>query len=300
MFEKSPECFKTFRIIFVTTNFWRLATSLQKEQFMVFLAAAVSFQQFLQNTTSYCDAPSSPLLECSNLSMMEGGQFPLQDFSISRWDDGERERGQKCDFLLGAQQAEAGAGFKWSSTMQKSLPAAQQSSRGPQQQPISRWSMRVGRCWPKLSSPDARMQAFGRKGRDNPRMISSRARLLRPICTPPPPTPLLFSPVLVSTLHCPLPTPIHLNSMMSHDEPRDAKICEWNITQVSYIQICFEEEDLFSHKSWQVIIYSRYNHIWQPICPHFFSAHFSDHILQLCTPYPPPPSQQPHNRESWL
>ena len=125
VFEKSPECFKTFRIIFVTTNFWRLATSLQKEQFMVFLAAAVSFQQFLQNTTSYCDAPSSPLLECSNLSMMEGGQFPLQDFSISRWDDGER--GQKCDFLLGAQQAEAGAGFKWSSTMQqKSLPAEQQ------------------------------------------------------------------------------------------------------------------------------------------------------------------------------
>ena len=289
MFEKSPECFKTFRIIFVTTNFWRLATSLQKEQFMVFLAAAVSFQQFLQNTTSYCDAPSSPLLECSNLSMMEGGQFPLQDFSISRWDDwGE---GKSVTSYWGHSRQRRGQG---------SSGRARCSRRGPQQQPISRWSMRVGRRWPKLSSPDARMQAFGRKGRDNPRMISSRARLLRPICTPPPPTPLLFSPVLVSTLHCPLPTPIHLNSMMSHDEPRDAKICEWNITQVSYIQICFEEEDLFSHKSWQVIIYSRYSHIWQPICPHFFSAHFSDHILQLCTPYPPPPSQQPHNRESWL
>ena len=202
MFEKSPECFKTFRIIFVTTNFWRLATSLQKEQFMVFLAAAVSFQQFLQNTTSYCDAPSSPLLECSNLSMMEGGQFPLQDFSISRWDyGGERA---KVWLPIGGTAGRGGGRVQVvEHDAEEKTPSRAAEQQRPQQQPISRWSMRVGRCWPKLSSPDARMQAFGRKGRDYLRMISSRARLLRPICPSPPPLTLTSA-----SFHSPL-SPTH-------------------------------------------------------------------------------------------
>ena len=43
---------------------------------------------------------------------------------------------------------------------------------------------------------------------------------------------------------------------------------------------------------WQVIIYCRYSQIWQECCK-FFNAHFSDHILPLCTPYPPPPANSP-------
>ena len=138
---------------------------------MVFPAAsAVSFQQFPQNTTSYCDASSS-LLECSNLPLMEReGDNSRCKISQSR-DETGTGGGQKCDFLLGAQQAEAGAGFKWSSTMQS--PSSNQSR-------LSGDEVCAADPSPKLSSPDAHMQAFGRKRRDYPRMIS-RADLLQTI-----------------------------------------------------------------------------------------------------------------------
>ena len=175
---------------------------------MVFLAAAaVSFQQFQQNTTSYCDASSS-LLECSNLPLMEReGDNSRCKISQSRDETGGCGGGQKCDFLLGAQQAETGAGFKWSSTMQS--PSSNQSR-------LSGDEVCAADPSPKLSSPDAHMQAFGRKRRDYPRMIS---RLLRPICTP--------LTLTNASFHSPLsPThPIHPNRALSH-EPREAKICE--------------------------------------------------------------------------
>ena len=88
--------------------------------------------------------------------MMEGRQFPLQDFSIAR-----------CGFLY---HPEMGSGKSVTSYWGHSRVGGQGSSggarlgEGAQQLPISRWSMYVA-SWnhgrPKLSSPDASMQAFG-------------------------------------------------------------------------------------------------------------------------------------------
>ena len=90
-----------FNQSFIITNFQMLAKRVSYG-FPRFVLVVVSFRQFPQNPSSYCQA-SSPLSECSNLSMVMEGQFPLQDFSISRW---ERKRGH---FLSGAGQAEMGA-----------------------------------------------------------------------------------------------------------------------------------------------------------------------------------------------
>ena len=61
---------------------------------------------------------------------------------------------QKCDFLLGAQQG-GGARFKWGGTIGRGGPAASNLEmeyvRG----------VLEPRSAPKLSSPDASMQAFG-------------------------------------------------------------------------------------------------------------------------------------------
>ena len=88
--------------------------------------------------------------------MMEGRQFPLQDFSIAR-----------CGFLY---HPAMGSGKSVTSYWGHSRVGGQGSSggarlgEGAQQLPISRWSMYVA-SWnhgrPKLSSPDASMQAFG-------------------------------------------------------------------------------------------------------------------------------------------
>ena len=127
---------------------------------MVFPAAdaatAVSFQQFPQNTTSYCDVSYSPL-ECSNLSMMEEDNSRCR---ISQSPDETRGvGGQKCDFLLGAQQAEAETAGRGGGRVQ-----VVEHDAGSQQHPISALGMKYARSSdpsPKLSSPDACMQAFG-------------------------------------------------------------------------------------------------------------------------------------------
>ena len=111
-----------------------------------------------------------------------------------------------------------------------------------QQQPISALGDEVCAAdpSPKLSSPDAHMQAFGRKRRDYPRMIS-RADLLRPICT--------FPPIQVSTLHCPQPSiqPVHRNSTLSH-EPRDHNSCDRNLSlECLFILILDSRKNIWSY-----------------------------------------------------
>ena len=168
---------------------WRLTISLQKGK--KWFLVAVSFQRFPQNPTSHCDASSAPAAECSNLSDDGGPTIPVAGFLYREMRISLSSRDglwQKCDFLLGAQQG-GGQGSSGGARL----------GEGAQQLPISRWSMYVA-SWnhgrPKLSSPDASMQAFGKERemwevRSSPWMISiARSPPPWPICTfLPPPSP---------------------------------------------------------------------------------------------------------------
>ena len=162
----------------------------------------MSFQRFPQNPTSHCDASSAPAAECSNLSDDGGPTIPVAGFLYREMRISLSSRDglwQKCDFLLGAQQG-GGQGSSGGPRL----------GEGAQQLPISRWSMYVA-SWnhgrPKLSSPDASMQAFGIE-RERSEIITVDD-LHSQVPTPmtylhiPPPSHPFPSTTTIASVHCP-------------------------------------------------------------------------------------------------